>query len=127
MVEEDYNVMKSHLNIENFSGLSVEAALQNIHAKTLTKNLASIAIIEAEKAKPKVRKYKYKINVTHALGQLKDNIVRFLMRVSIDGLSRLMIEKISQVMNAYMPDIKFERPHIRMSTDKYPTAYKRLC
>jgi hypothetical protein len=126
-VEEDYKVMKSRLNIENFSGVSVEAVLQDIHTKTLTKNLASIAIIEANKVKSNVRKYKYKINVSHALGQLKDNVVRLLMCISNDGLSRLMIEKISQVTNAYRPDRKFDRPHVRMSVDKYPIAYKRLC
>ncbi|NRB81904.1 MAG: IS4 family transposase [Saccharospirillaceae bacterium] len=126
-VEEDYKVMKSRLSIENFSGVSVEAVLQDIHAKTLTKNLASIAIIEARKAKPSSRKYKYRINVTHALSQLKDNIVRFLMGVSIGGLSRLMIDKISQVTHAYRPNRKFERPHCRMSKVKYPMAYKRLC
>lgn len=126
-VEEDYKVMKSRLNIENFSGVSVEAVLQDIHAKTLTKNLTSIAIIEASKSKCNLRKYKYKINVTHALSQLKDNVVRLLMRISIDGLSQLMIEKISKVTNAYRPDRKFERPHRRMNKNKYPIAYKRLC
>jgi hypothetical protein len=46
-IEEDYKVMKSRLTIENFSGVSVEAVLQDIHAKTLTKNLAAVAIAEA--------------------------------------------------------------------------------
>jgi hypothetical protein len=126
-VEEDYKVMKSRLNIENFSGVSVEAVLQDIHAKTLTKNLASIAITEAKKVKSNVRKCKYKINVTYAFRQLKDNVVRLLMCISNDGLSRLMIEKTSQVTNAYRPDRKFDRPYVRMSVDKYSIAYKRLC
>jgi hypothetical protein len=85
--------MKNRLNIENFSGVSIEAVLQDIHAKTLTKNLTSIAIIEASKSKCSVRESKYKINVIHALSQLKDNVFRLLMRISIDGLSQLMIEK----------------------------------
>ena len=84
--------------------------MQDIHAKIQTKNIASIAIIEANRAKPNVRKYKYKINVTHALSQLTDNVVRFLMGIAIDGLSWIMIEKISQVTNEYRPDRKFERP-----------------
>ena len=126
-IEEDYKVMKSRLNIENFSGVSIEAILQDIHAKTLTKNLASIAIIEANRAKQKVRKYQYKINVTHALSQLKDNVVRFLMGIAINGLSQLMIVKISQVTNAYRPDRKFKRPDSRLNREKYPVAYKRLC
>ena len=122
--------MKSRLNIENFSGISVEATLQDIHAKNLTKNLASVAILEAEKKNDSLknnRKYIYKINVTHALSQLKDNIVRFMMNTAIEGLSQLLIKKISQITNAYRPNRKFERPHRRMSKDKYPMAYKRLC
>lgn len=126
-VEEDYKVMKSRLSIENFSGISVEAILQDIHAKTLTKNLTSIAIIEANKIKTSPRKYECRINVTHALSQLKDNIVRLLMDISIDGLSSLMIERISKITNPYRPDRKFERPHCRMIRVKYTMAYKRPC
>jgi hypothetical protein len=126
-IEEDYKVMKSRLHIENFSGVSIEAILQDIHAKTLTKNLASIAIIEENGGKQKVRKYQYKINVTHALSQLKDNVVRLLMGIAINGLSQLMIVKISQVTNAYRPDRKFKRPDSRLNREKYPVAYKRLC
>ena len=129
-IEEDYKVMKSRLNIENFSGMSVEAILQDIHAKTLTKNLASIAIFEAEKITNLTRNkcnHKYKINVHHALSQIKDNIVRFMMKTSIEGLSQLMINKISQVTNAYRENRKCDRSEKRMSKNKYPTAYKRLC
>ena len=53
-IEEDYKVMKSRLTIENFSGFSVEAVLQDIHAKTLTKNLAAVAIIEADRLSSQV-------------------------------------------------------------------------
>jgi IS4 transposase len=38
-VEEDYNVLKSRLNIENYSSVSVEGVLQDLHAKLLTKTL----------------------------------------------------------------------------------------
>ncbi len=129
-IEEDYKVMKSRLNIENFSGISVEAILQDVHAKTLTKNLASIAIFEAENIAnrtSKKRKHQYKINVFHALNQLKDNVVRFLMKTAIEGLSQLMIIKISQITNAYRENRRCDRSEKRMSKNKYPTAYKRLC
>lgn len=58
-IEEDHKVMKSRLNIKHFSGSSVEAILQDTHAKTLTKNLTSVAIIEVKRAKHNVQKYKY--------------------------------------------------------------------
>ncbi len=47
-VEEDYKLMKSRLEVENFSGLSVEAIKQDVHAKVLTKNIAAIAVYEAD-------------------------------------------------------------------------------
>jgi hypothetical protein len=47
-VEEDYKVLKSRLNIENYSSVSVEGVLQDLHAKLLTKNLAACAIHDAK-------------------------------------------------------------------------------
>jgi hypothetical protein len=38
-VEGDYKVLKSRLNIENYSSLPVEGVLQDLHAKLLTKTL----------------------------------------------------------------------------------------
>ncbi len=128
-IEEDYKVMKSRLNIENFSGMSVEAVLQDIYAKNLTKNLVSVAVFEAEIAAnitSKKRKHRYKINVHHALSQFKDNVVRFMMKIAIKGLSQLMINKMSQVTNAYRENRKCDRSEKCMSKNKYPTAYKRM-
>jgi hypothetical protein len=43
-VEEDYKVLKNRLNIKNFSSVSVEGVLQDMHAKLLTKNITACAI-----------------------------------------------------------------------------------
>jgi hypothetical protein len=48
--EEDYKELKTRLNIENYSNLSVEGALQDLHAKYLTKILASATDFEAKMA-----------------------------------------------------------------------------
>jgi hypothetical protein len=47
-VEEDYKVLKSRLNIENYYSISVEGILQDLQAKLLTKNLAASAIHDAK-------------------------------------------------------------------------------
>ena len=130
-VEEDYKLMKSRLTIENFSGVSVEAVLQDIHAKLLTKNIAAVAIFEADKVKDekyKHRKHHYKINFTYTLSQLKDNMVRFLLCSAPHNLSRLLIEKISTVVDAYRPDRSFIRidKRNRWNRPKYNMAYKRV-
>ena len=130
-IEEDYKLMKSRLVIENFSGVSEEAVLQDIHAKVLTKNIAAVAIIEADiikNKKHKHRKHHYKINTTYTLSQLKDNIVRFLMRIAPPDLSRLLIAQIATAVNAYRPDRRFsrEQKQVHWKSNKYGMAYKRV-
>ena len=130
-VEEDYKLMKSRLTIENFSGISVEAVLQDIHAKLLTKNIAAVAIFEADKVKDekyKQRKHQYKINFTYTLSELKDNIIRFLLCSAPANLSRLLIAEISTVVDAYRPDRSFIRidKRNRWNRPKYNMAYKRV-
>jgi hypothetical protein len=129
-VEEDYKVLKSRLNIENYSSVSVEGVLQDLHAKLLTKNLAASAIHDAKRKikKPKNnRLYEYKINFTFAINQLKDNVVRFIMRVAELELYELMISKISKNLSVIRPDRKFFRQDRRNKTNKYPMNYKRMC
>ena len=131
-IEEDYKLMKSRLTIENFSGLSVEAVLQDIHAKVVTKNIAAVAIVEADKVVHKTckkRQLKYKINFTYTLSQLKDNIVRFLLHLASADLSTLFIKTISSAVNAYRPDRHFIRKDKRKlgwNRPKYNVAYKRI-
>jgi hypothetical protein len=48
-VEEDHKILKSRLNIENYSSVSVEGVLQNWHAKLLTKSLAASAMHDVKR------------------------------------------------------------------------------
>lgn len=128
-IEEDYKVLKSRMDIENFSGYSVEAILQDIHAKTLTKNIAAVGIHEAENLKKKRcqhRKKRYRINVTYALFQLKDNIVRFLLSEPPPDIFQRFIIKIATIVDARRPERSFTRDKIRKNWKKYNMAYKRL-
>ena len=129
-IEEDYKVLKSRLTIENYSGLSLEAVLQDIHAKTLTKNIASVAIFDAENLKDAVcanRRLPYKINNTYALSQIKDNIVRLLTFRENGCLLENIIKKIAKVLSPCRSHRKFERLHKMMLEEKYPIKYKRVC
>jgi hypothetical protein len=129
-VEEDYKVLKSRLNIENYSSVSVEGVLQDLHAKLLTKNLTASAIHDAKRKIKKSknnRLYQYKINFTFAINQLKDNIVRFTMKLAELELYELMISKISKNLSVIRPERKFFRQDKRNKTNKYPMNYKRMC
>lgn len=73
-VEEDYKLLKTRLEIENFSGKSIEAIHQDFFAKIFMANLTSIlafdAIEEIEK-KTEHRKFDYKINWSNAISNMK--------------------------------------------------------
>jgi hypothetical protein len=53
------------------------------------------------------RLYEYKINFTFAINQLKDNVVRFVMKVAELELYELMISKISKNLSVIRPNRKF--------------------
>ena len=73
-VEERYKTMKSRIEIENFSGKTVESIYQDFHAKVFTMNLANIltkpalTIIEHNN---KNKKLDYQINFTQLLSKMK--------------------------------------------------------
>ena len=129
-VEEDDKLLKSRLNIENYSSVSIEDVLQDLHAKLLTKNLAAAAIHDAKRKikKPKYnRLYDYKINFTFAINQLKDNVVRFTMKLADLELYELLISKILKNLSVIRPNRKFVRQDRINKKNKYPMNYKRLC
>ena len=130
-VEEDYKLMKSRLEIENFSGLSVEAIKQDVHAKVLTKNIAAIAILEADaiaKEKYRHRRREYRINFTYALSQLKDNIVRFTLNLMPPDLISIFIKQVASAVNAIRPERSFvrEKDLMRKRIKRHYIAYKRV-
>ena len=129
-VEEDYKVLKSHLNIEKYSSVSVKGVLQDLHAKLLTKNIAACTIHDAKQKIKKAknnRLYEYKNNFTFAVNQHKDNVVRFTMKLAELELYELMINKISKNLSVIRPNRKFVRKGRRTKPNKYPMNYKRMC
>ena len=128
-VEEDYKVMKSRLEMENFTGLSVEAVLQDIHAKVLTKNIAAVAVAEADviaQENYKHRKRAYKINFTYSLSQLKNSIIGFILDLVDLHIIIKFIQAISTVVNAVRPERKVDRNMKKIGRKRHSMAYKRV-
>jgi len=81
--ETSFDVDKNIMEMENFSSKSVNGVLQEFYAKTLTGNIASLVIEQAqqelnEEQQQKDNKYYYKINQAIAIGLIKDEIISFL-------------------------------------------------
>lgn len=103
-VEEDYKMMKSRVEVENWSGESVLAVYQDFHAKVFTKNLTAILAhpVQTEVAHASQEKqYLYRTNMTHALSKMKDTVVLLLHRANplslLRRLWRLMLKTIEPV------------------------------
>jgi hypothetical protein len=81
-VEQNYNHLKNHIEVENFSGKSVFAIKQDFYANAFIENLRSIIAMEAQEeldAEKDNKMYKYKVNKNLSLGFLKDEIIRLFM------------------------------------------------
>jgi hypothetical protein len=127
-VEESYKIMKSRLEIENFSGKSCLSIVQDFHAKIFSCNLTSILVNSTNDIVQKIcknRKRKYKTNFTQALNRMKNSIVLlfcrdgYIVEQYLNELTKLFVANLEVVRI----DRHFER-NFRKSKRIYPMPYK---
>jgi hypothetical protein len=125
-VEEDYKVMKSRLQVENWSGISTEAVYQDFHATVFTKNLAAIL---AQPAQPVVaqrtstRKHLYQINMTNLISKLKDTVVHLFRDADVLQLLTALWQQMLQTIEPIRPNRSIPREK-KVHRKRYPTNYK---
>ena len=127
-VEENYKVMKSRIEIENFTGKSVLAVYQDFHAKVFTANLTAILAHPAQKVveqKSQGRKYTYQVNMTNALSKMKDTIVLLVQRTTILPLLERFWQVITQTIEPIRPGRSYPRKK-RVRPRRFPVAYKPI-
>ena len=81
-VETNFDHLKNHLMIENFTGLSSLSIMQDFFANMFLANTQSVIIRDAQyelEKEKKDLKYEYKINTNLSLGFMKDRIIKILM------------------------------------------------
>lgn len=124
-VEEDYKRMKSRLQVEQFSGLSIAAIYQDFHAKILSKNLTQLFVAQAQirvDGTTAGRKHRYDVNFSRALSIMKNSIVLLLLQPQIEQRFDQIVSKMARYSEAIRPDRSFERK--RPKPPKYSMAYK---
>lgn len=128
MVEESYKRMKSRLEIENYSGKSPLALLQDFYAKIFSCNLTSILMTSVQKEVEQVskkRKHNYQLNFTQALSRMKNSVVLLFVR-SKDKLETYL----SHLSSLFLDNLELVRPNrhnerkFRKSKNIYPAPYK---
>ena len=112
--EENYKTAKCRIEIENFSGKSVESVYQDFHAKVFSMNLAAALTHPAQDVvtdQCEKKKYVYRINITQSLSKLKDSLVLLFIRSNIRGLLNKLFDLFIATTEPVRPGRKYPRKH----------------
>jgi hypothetical protein len=129
-VEEHIKREKRWAEIENFSGRSVLAIRQDIHAKILAMNLTAMVRNVAQLLADRRfahRKRRYQVRATSALSAMKHNLVRLLFADpnARHDLLALLARSLSDAVEAVRPDRSFPRRNPGKLKPGFHQAYKR--
>lgn len=92
-VETNISIQKNILQLEAFSGLTVESVEQDFYATVFIANLHSILIKDAQISvdeHSENRKYPMKVNKNKSLGKLKVNLVSLFTDKNVDNILKIL-------------------------------------
>lgn len=107
-IETKYNDIKNKLEIENFTGYSPDAILQDFYATMFLANLAGVLEfdlheeIEAAHNSPE-HKYQYKLNKNRMISELKRTVVEMIATRSKVKRMKLFLEIKNRLHDAVVP------------------------
>jgi len=124
-IETKYDVIKNKLQVENFSGRTVNAINQDFFVCMHMTNLAAIAKWEAqaevdEERSLKDNKYDYHVNENLIIGTLKD---RFIMAL-LEENPRARRKKVSKILYLLKFDAEPTRPDRSIPRNPVPRSAK---
>ncbi|MCP4583386.1 MAG: IS4 family transposase [candidate division Zixibacteria bacterium] len=127
-IEENYKTMKSRLEIENFSGKSVESIYQDFYAKIFSMNLTAVLIrpvqAQIDKDESNDQPYRYQINFTYALSCLKNTIILIFQRSRPHRLLRNLFLLFQKTVEPIRPNRSNPRKKVVRNQQTYYTCYK---
>lgn len=121
-IETFYDEFKNKLKVENFSGYSKNAILQDFYAALFVSNIQTLLVSEIndELTQNTKAKYVYKVNNNLSYGFLKDRIVTlFFSNTDTDEILSELKQLLKKHIIPIRPDRKFER-----YKDKYRNRQK---
>ena len=125
-VEEDYKVLKSRIEVENWSGKSVLAVYQEFHAAVFTKNLTAILAQPAQQEvaqQSQQKQHDYQINMTNLISKMKDTIVHLLLDTDIVSLLQALWQQMVKTIEPIRPGRSFPRKK-RVQRRRFAMTYK---
>ena len=110
--EEAYKHLKGPAEMENFSGKSVEAVLQDFYARIFIVNLTAMLALplqEEVERKTAARKHQYAINWTSALSKVRECGIQLFLGTDIDTLIRDLEIALTEGLSPRRPGRSYER------------------
>lgn len=126
-IEEQYKRQKQWLEIENFTGKSVQSIRQDLHAKQVTHNLTAMMVHASQEQadeKNKSRLHVYKINFAQALSKMKDAVVHLLLNRDLRRRLSETVDDIATRVSAVRPGRRFPRRMSNLHHNLYWMSYK---
>jgi hypothetical protein len=107
-IEIKYDIVKNKLALENFSGYSKNAILQDFWAAMYSANLVAVAKDEANATVQKERvgkknKYKYAPNLNQVIASLRDHLVKAYYVTSEEERERYVALILSEIKKSVVP------------------------
>jgi hypothetical protein len=100
--------------IENFSGKSYKAVLQDFYVKIFIMNLTAVAvrpINEALKKESVKVKHSHQVNIIEAIATMKKAVVSFFVTGKIAEAIKRVVRRLSNNTEPIRPGRKFKRKH----------------
>ena len=111
-VETHFSVLKNLMQLEIFSGQTVESVLQDFHAAVFTANLQSLIIEDCRDDLEKInerRELNYAVNRNVSLGFLKDEVVRIFLAEKPDAVMDRLKKLFLMHLEPVRPGRQFHR------------------
>jgi hypothetical protein len=124
-VETKYDEIKNKLEVENFSGRTENAVMQDFFITMFMSNIVAISCWEAQaevddERELKSNKYSYHVNVSHAIGTLKDRFILALLEPN-PHIRRIKVRQILSLMAKHAVPT---RPNRSLPRNKSPRRAK---
>lgn len=129
-IEVKYNQLKSRYELENFSGVSPIAIMQDFYATIYLSNLLAMVKTEANEnieSNKKGLKYDYKVNMNILIPKMTRTLIRCLYEDDIGKRTNLFdkaMKEITKYLVPIRPDRSFSRKEPSRK-NKYPLNKKR--
>lgn len=127
-IEENYKTMKCRLQLENFTGESVEAVYQDFYARVFMMNLTAVFTHPAQEIvdnNANRRRHPHQVNFTYGLSAMKDCILRLFRQANPLKLIQRLLDLFIRTTESIRPNRSFPRTKRLRDHPAFYTAYKQ--